>query len=65
MTTSIEPMLQEEAKKLTTIGNSFQIPHTETDKEPLADSAHVDYLYARLLSLIYLLMTDRKEAVNQ
>jgi hypothetical protein len=57
-------LLQEEAKKLTAIGNSFQIRHTETDKEPLSESTHVDYLYARLLSLIHLLLTARNKAVN-
>ena len=48
--------LEEEARALTSIGNTFMIRHTETDKIPVADSAHIDYLFHRLFSMIRLLL---------
>jgi len=52
--------LDAEAKALTLLGNSMQIRHFETGKEPVPDDA-VDYLFTRLLTLmLYLLrVTDR------
>jgi len=52
--------LDTEAKALTLIGNSMQIRHFETGKEPVPDDA-VDYLFTRLATLmLYLLRsTDR------
>lgn len=47
-------MLEAEAKQLTDIGNAFQIRHSETTQERLHDAAHVDYLFHRLFSLVYL-----------
>jgi hypothetical protein len=57
-------LLQEEARKLTEFGNSFQIRHWETNKEPLTEPMHGDYLYARLLSLIHLLLSAKNRAVD-
>ena len=30
---------------VTDIGNKFMILHSETDRAPIADSAHIDYLF--------------------
>lgn len=48
--------LEKEAIELTDIGNKFMIRHTETDKVPIVDSAHVDYLFQRMFSIILLLL---------
>lgn len=48
--------IEKEAKELTEIGNSFMIRHTETNKTPITDSAHVDYLFHRMFSIIRLLL---------
>jgi hypothetical protein len=49
-------MLETEARELTTIGNTFQIRHTETTQEPLTSADHVDYLFHRLFALIRLVL---------
>ena len=49
-------LLETEARELTDIGNQFMIRHSETDRHPLDDDRHVDYLFHRLFSLVYLLM---------
>jgi hypothetical protein len=48
--------LESEALELTQIGNSFMIRHTETDKIPINESAHVDYLFQRMFAIIRLLL---------
>jgi hypothetical protein len=48
--------LDQEARELTRIGNSFQIRHTETTQTPLALNEHVDYLFHRLFALIRLFL---------
>ena len=48
--------LEQEARELTDIGNKFMIRHTETDKVPIQDSVHVDYLFQRMFSIIWLLL---------
>ncbi len=48
--------LEQEARELTDIGNTFLIRHTETDKIPVAESPQVDYLFPRLFSMIRLLL---------
>ena len=48
--------LDAEARKLTDIGNSFQIRHSEVNQTPLEIDDHVDYLFHRLFALIYLLL---------
>ena len=57
---SIEPSFQERLKKeageLTDIGNKFMIRHTETDKVPISESAHSDYLFHRMFAIIRLLL---------
>jgi hypothetical protein len=49
-------VIEDEAFALTGIGNKLMIRHTETDKEPIAKSAHVDYLFHRMFSLLRLLL---------
>lgn len=57
---SLEPnflkILEEDAKKLTEIGNQFQIRHSEINKTPVNKSEHIDYLFQRLFAIIYLLL---------
>jgi hypothetical protein len=64
--TSSEPQfrsrLEIEAKELTTIGNSFQIRHSETTQVPLNDDSHVDYLFHRLFALIWLILRNKDRA---
>ena len=48
--------LETEAKELTEIGNKFSIRHSETDRHPIEDDRHVDYLFHRMFSLVYLLL---------
>ena len=48
--------LKNEAGELTEIGNRFMIRHTETDKTPVAESAHIDYLFQRMFAMIRLLL---------
>lgn len=44
-----------EAKSLTDMGNKFFIRHSEISQVKLTDSDHIEYLYHRLISFIYLL----------
>lgn len=53
---NLRERLEKEAIELTDIGNKFMIRHTETDKVPIVDSAHVDYLFHRMFSIILLLL---------
>lgn len=48
--------LEAEAKILTTIGNSFFIRHSEISQVKLNDSDHIEYLFHRLVSFMYLLV---------
>lgn len=48
--------LEKEAIELTEIGNKFMVRHTETDKIPITESAHVDYLFHRMFAMIRLLL---------
>jgi hypothetical protein len=51
--------LTQEADTLTKIGNQFHIRHYETDKVPLREDAHVDYLFYRLWAFLTLLLAPR------
>ena len=53
---ALRTRLEREAQELTAIGNEFMIRHTETDKLPIAEPAHVDYLFHRMFSMIRLLL---------
>lgn len=53
-------VIEEEAKSLTSIGNDFQIRHSEVNKTPIKESNHIDYLFHRLFSFLNMLITFRK-----
>lgn len=53
-------LLEAEAATLTKIGNQFHIRHTEVGKPEILESAHIDYLYHRLFSLIRLVLGTRQ-----
>jgi hypothetical protein len=53
---TLRQAIEDEAIALTGIGNKFMIRHTETDKVPVIASAHVDYLFHRMFSLLRLLL---------
>lgn len=52
----IDKMLHTEYDCLTKIGNDFMIRHHETNKTPIKDDAHIDYLFFRMASLINLFL---------
>jgi hypothetical protein len=58
-----EPTFRErvdrEATELTSIGNAFMIRHSETNKVPIRESEHVDYLFHRMFSLVLMLLRIR------
>ena len=54
-------MLEQEANELTAIGNNFNIRHSETTQEQLADSEHIDYLFHRLFILIQIILRMNKK----
>lgn len=49
-------MLGEEAMALTSIGNTFRIRHSETDRELLTATEQVDYLFARMFAFIRIVL---------
>lgn len=51
-------ILEEEARKLTDIGNNFHIRHSEVGKLTIKNDNHVDYLFHRLFSMIQLLLNS-------
>ena len=55
----VRDMLEEEARKLTDIGNTFHIRHTEITQIRISDGAVLDYLFHRLFSMIQLLILKR------
>ena len=54
--TKFRAMIEKEARALTDIGNMFHIRHSETTQERLEDADHIDYLFHRLFSLMYLIL---------
>ena len=48
--------INDEADKLSKIGNKYRIRHHETDKIEIEDTYMIDYLFVRMLSLINLLV---------
>lgn len=57
--TTFRSVLEIEARALTEIGNSFHIRHSEVTQPAVTDSAHIDYLFHRLYSLVVLLLSKR------
>jgi hypothetical protein len=55
----VRDMLEEEAQKLTDIGNSFHIRHAEITQVRISDGTVLDYLFHRLFSMIQLLILKR------
>lgn len=53
---AMRTVLGAEMKALSDIGNSFHIRHFETNRSPLTDPAHVDYLFHRMLALLQVLL---------
>lgn len=51
---TLRAKLDEEARAMTEIGNTFMIRHTETNKIPVTESAQVDYFFHRMFALIRL-----------
>lgn len=58
----IRALLDEEFQKLTKIGNTFFIRHSETDQIIPADIRHYDYFFNRCLSLILLTIPYLEES---
>jgi len=48
--------LDQEARDLTEIGNTFMIRHTETTKIPVTESEQIDYLFHRMFALVRLIL---------
>jgi len=55
----VRAMLEDEARKLTDIGNSFHIRHTEITQIRISDGLVLDYFFHRLFSMIQLLILKR------
>jgi len=53
---SFRDTLENEARELTKIGNSFQIRHSETTQIKLEKYQYIDYLFHRLYSMINLIL---------
>ena len=49
-------LLENDARELTNVGNTFMIRHAEVDRIPVADDEHVDFLFHRMFALIRLLL---------
>lgn len=57
---TLRQRLDDEARKLTDIGNSHLIRHTELTQIPVIDVDHVDYLFHRLFAMIQLLLRKKR-----
>lgn len=51
-TDKFDELLDEEFRKLTDIGNKYQIRHFEQDKIQIKSLKHIDYLFYRMIALI-------------
>lgn len=52
-------LLEEEARKLTEIGNTFHIRHSEVTQIVIYDNSIIDYLFYRLFAFIQMLLSSR------
>jgi hypothetical protein len=57
-------LLEQEARILTDVGNSFRIRHSETSQTALQKDEHVDYLFHRLFGLLRMLIVLRPSSAN-
>ena len=55
-------LLNDEAQSLTAIGNQFRIRHFETDKTPLTDMRHIEYLFFRMYALLKLMLETLEQS---
>jgi hypothetical protein len=53
---NLRRVIEDDARQLTDVGNTFQIRHHETNKTPIASSEQIDYLFGRLFGLIRLVL---------
>ena len=59
---TLRDRVEREARELTDIGNIFMIRHYETDKVPIKESDHVDYLFHRMFALILMILRVWRKA---
>jgi hypothetical protein len=52
-------LLEQEARALTEIGNTFHIRHFEANRSPIEQDSHIDYLFHRLFALLHLVIYAR------
>lgn len=52
-------LLEKEARKLTDIGNTFHIRHSEVKQIVISDNSMIDYLFYRLFAFIQMLLSSR------
>lgn len=52
-------LLEEEARELTGIGNTFHIRHSEVTQVVISDNSMIDYLFYRLFAFIQMLLSSR------
>lgn len=52
-------MLEDEARKLTEIGNTFHIRHSEVTQIVISENSIIDYFFYRLFAFIQLLLSSR------
>jgi len=52
----IRDAIEKDARELTRLGNDLQIRHSETSREPVSQSSHVDYLFHRLFALVSVIL---------
>ncbi len=52
-------LLEDEARNLTNIGNTFRIRHSEVDKVEIDRESQIDYFFYRMYSLVVLLLRER------
>lgn len=55
----IRSLLEHESRKLTDIGNTFHIRHSEVTQVVISDNNIIDYLFYRLFAFIQMLLSSR------
>lgn len=58
---AVRELLRTEMKALTDVGNQFHIRHFETNRQPIANPAHIDYLFLRMLALMQVLLRQSSQ----
>ncbi|MFA5293154.1 MAG: hypothetical protein WC496_08995 [Phycisphaerae bacterium] len=57
-------LFEDEFKKLTLVGNEYRIRHHETDKKNIEKDRNINYLFFRMLSLIWLCIENINESTS-